>query len=132
MTWEKRFAGKLKSCLRQTARTRQVAKSGIAQIRRLLDATANPFERDFYRRQLERLEGIVRSCEREEAIIRELLHKVQSEPREGVDSHTPPPLHFPLTIRVYVPKGLQLTDEQIKELVLQKLNLNGYAKEAQA
>jgi hypothetical protein len=132
MTKEKRFAGKLKSCLRQTARTRQVAERGIDQIRRLLDATANPFERDFYRRQLERLEGIVRSCEREEAIIRELLHKVQNEPREGVDSHTPPHLHFPLTIRVYVPKGLQLTDEQIKELVLQKLNLNGYAKEAQA
>jgi hypothetical protein len=78
------------------------------------------------------LEGIVRSCEREEAIIRELLHKVQNEPREGVDSHTPPPLHFPLTIRVIVPKGVQISDDEIVKLVLQKLNLNGYAKEAQA
>ena len=130
MTWEKRFTGKLKTCLRQTARTRQVAERGIAQIRRLLDATASPFEKEFYRRQIERLESIVRSCEREETTIRELLHRVQSEPHEAVYSHTPPPPRSPMTIRVYVPKGLQLTDEPIKEQVLK--HLNGYAKEAKA
>jgi len=47
-------------------------------------------------------------------------------------SNAPPPPPIPKTIRVIVPKGVQISDDEIVKLVLQKLNLNGYAKETQA
>jgi hypothetical protein len=134
MTWDKRFEKKLKACLRQAQRTRRVAERGIEQIRRLLDETRNMAAKELYRRQIDNLQSIVRSCEREEATIRQLLHRIQNEPHEGANGHAPPPPppSLPTTIRVYVPKGLQITDDEIVKLVLQKLNLNEYAKEAKA
>jgi hypothetical protein len=134
MTWEKRFERKLKACLRQTERTRRLTEKCIEQIRSLLDVTEGKVAKEIHRRQIKRLEGIVRSCEREEAAIRQLLRKVQNEPHEGANSHAPPPPppRIPTTIRVIVPKGLQITDDEIVKIVLQKLNLNGYAKEAKA
>ena len=132
MTWEKRFEKKLKACLRQTERTRRVAERGIDEIRRLLDETENVAAKELYRRQIDQLQGIVRSCEREEATIRQLLHRMQNEPNEAVNNHAPPPAAMPTLVRVIVPKGLQITDDEIVKLVLQKLNLNEYAKEAKA
>jgi len=132
MTWDKRFEKKLKACLRQTERTRRVAERGIDEIRRLLDETENVAAKQLYRRQIDQLQGIVRSCEREEATIRELLHRMQNEPHGGAKGHAPPPASMPTLVRVIVPKGLQITDDEIVKLVLQKLNLNEYAKEAKA
>jgi len=136
MTWDKRFEKKLKACLRQAQRTRRVAERGIEQIRRLLDETRNMAAKELYRRQIDNLQSIVRSCEREEATIRQLLHRIQNEPHEAANGHAPPPPppppSLPTTIRVYVPKGLQISDDEIVKLVLQKLNLNEYAKEAKA
>ena len=132
MTWDKRFEKKLKACLRQAQRTRRVAERGIEQIRRLLDETRNMAAKELYRRQIDNLQSIVRSCEREEATIRQLLHRIQNEPHEAANGHAPPPPSLPTTIRVYVPKGLQISDDEIVKLVLQKLNLNEYAKETKA
>jgi hypothetical protein len=134
MTGGKRIEKKLKACLRQAQRTRRVAERGIEQIRRLLDETRNMAAKELYRRQIDNLQSIVRSCEREEATIRQLLHRIQNEPHEAANGHAPPPPppSLPTTIRVYVPKGLQITDDEIVKLVLQKLNLNEYAKEAKA
>jgi len=134
MTWDKRFEKKLKACLRQAQRTRRVAERGIEQIRRLLDETRNMAAKELYRRQIDNLQSIVRSCEREEATIRQLLHRIQNEPHEGANGHAPPPPppSLPTTIRVIVPKGVQISDDEIVKLVLQKLNLNEYAKEAKA
>jgi hypothetical protein len=134
MTWEKRFEKKLKACLRYTARTRRLTEKCIEQMRRILDATENVAAQEIYRRQINRLQSIVCSCESEEATIRKLLHRMQNEPHEAANGHAPPPPppRMPKTIRVIVPKGLQISDDEIVKLVLQKLNLNGYAKETQA
>jgi hypothetical protein len=132
MTWEKRFEKKLKACLRQIERTRRLMEKYIEQIRSTPPATGSMVAKEIYRRQIDQLQGIMRSCENEEATIRQLLRKMQNEIPEAANGHAPPPPRIPTTIRVIVPKGLQITADEIVKIVLQKLNLNGYAKEAKA
>jgi hypothetical protein len=86
--------------------------------------------KDAYRRQLRRLRGIVRSCKREIAAIKELLGMLRGEKTKEAMGNAPPPI--PTTIRLIVPKGAYISDDEIVKLVLQKLNLNGYAKAPQA
>jgi len=132
MTWGKRIEKKLEACLQQAESARQIAQRGIDYIRSILETIEDAERKEAYRRMLRRLRGIVRSCKSEIAAIKELLSMVRGGKLKTAKSNAPPPPPIPKTIRVIVPKGLQISDDEIVKLVLQKLNLNGYAKETQA
>ena len=130
MTWEKRLEKKLEACLAQAKSAQEIAQRGIDYIRSLLETIEDAERKDAYRRMLCRLRGIVRSCKTEIAAIKELLRRLRGEKPKAANGNAPPPT--PTTIRVIVPKGVQISDDEIVKLVLQKLNLNGYAKTTQA
>jgi hypothetical protein len=132
MTWEKRLAKKLETCLQQAESAREIAQSGINNIRSLMETIEEAELKDACRRHLRRLRGIVRSCKREIAALKELLSMLQGKKPKCAKGNAPLPPPMPTTIRVYVPKGVQISDDEIGKLVLQKLNLNGYAKATQA
>jgi len=136
MTGAKYLEKKLTACLRQAESAKELAERGIAHIRQLLKTIEDEETKQAYRRQLRRLRSIVRSCKSEMAAIQELLRMLRGEAPKQPNGYAPPPPPptppppLPTTIRVFVPKGLQIPDEKIKELVLK--NLNRYAKEAEA
>jgi hypothetical protein len=132
MTWEKRLEKKLEACLAQAKSAQEIAQRGIDYIRSLLEKTEDAERKDAYRRQLRHLRGIVRSCKSEIAAIKELLSVLRGEKPKVAKGNEPPPPPLPTTIRVFVPKGVKMSDDEIVKLVLQKLNLNGYAKATQA
>jgi hypothetical protein len=130
MTKEKRLEKKLEACLAQAKSAQEIAQRGIDYIRSLLETIEDAERKEAYRRLLRRLRGIVRSCKGEIAAIKELLRRLRGEKTKAANGNAPPPM--PTTIRVIVPKGVQISDDEIVKLVLQKLNLNGYAKTTQA
>ena len=130
MTKEKRLEKKLEACLAQAKSAQEIAQRGIDYIRSLLETIEDAERKEAYRRLLRRLRGIVRSCKGEIAAIKELLRRLRGEKTKAANGNAPPPM--PTTIRVIVPKGVQISDDEIVKLVLQKLNLNGYAKTPQA
>ena len=130
MTGGKRIEKKLEACLQQAESARQIAQRGIDYIRSILETIEDAERKEAYRRMLRRLRGIVRSCKSEIAAIKELLRMIRGEKTKVANRTAPPPI--PKTIRVIVPKGVQISDDEIVKLVLQKLNLNGYAKATQA
>jgi len=130
MTKEKRLEKKLEACLAQAKSAQEIAQRGIDYIRSLLETIEDAERKEAYRRMLRHLRGIVRSCKGEIAAIKELLRRLRGEKTKAANGNAPPPM--PTTIRVIVPKGVQISDDEIVKLVLQKLNLNGYAKTPQA
>jgi len=128
MTETKRLERKLTACLRQAERAQKTAERLMEHIRHLTELIEDDAQKVACRLQLRRLQKVVRSCENEAGALRELIRRVRGDAPKQVKKPAPPPP--PTTIRVYVPKDLQIPDDVIKQLVLQKLN--GYAKETEA
>jgi len=127
MTSAKYLEKRLTDCLRQVESTLAVAERLTAHIRRLIAQIEDEDQKEAYRRHLRQLQSVVLSCESEADALRKLIRKVRGDAPKRPKSLAPPPP--PTTIRVFVPKGLQIPDETIKRLVLQ--TLNGYAKETE-
>jgi chromosome segregation ATPase len=123
MTDAKNLEKRLKACLEQTERTQQVAEMLITHIRRLSELIEDESQKEDCNRQIRYLQSIVHSCESEADTLRELIRRVRGDAPKRAKN--PAPAAPYTTIRVLVPKGLQIPDEKIKELVLQ--TLNGYA-----
>jgi ABC-type transporter Mla subunit MlaD len=129
MTRAKYLERRLTTCLEYAESTQEIVEKAIAQVRRMLKTIEDTETKLVYRRQLRELRRILRACKNEAAALVELIHRVRGEvPTQAKDHEPPPPL--PTTIRVYVPKGVQIPEDVIKQLVLK--TLNGYAKETDA
>jgi tRNA C32,U32 (ribose-2'-O)-methylase TrmJ len=128
MTRAKYLEKRLTACLRQAESTQKTAERLMEHIRLLIELVQDENQKADYQRQLRRLQSVVRSCENEANTLRELIRRVRGETPKH--TKTPPPPPQPTTIRVLVPKDLQIPDEIIKQIVLQ--TLNGYAKETEA
>lgn len=132
MTKSKTLEKKLTALLRKAERTRKRTLGAIRVLRRIIETTENKDEayQKTLRQTLREWKSVVRASESEAAALRHLLHLVRQSAQEAANKKAPPPM--PTTIRVIVPKGAQISDDEIVKLVLQKLNLNGYAKATQA
>jgi len=125
MTGGKRLEKKLAALLQQAEITRQTAEREIAYIRDLLKTIEDGTKRENCRHQLRHLKSLVRSCKSDAGALRELLRRVRGEILDKGKGTTPPPT----TIRVSVPKGLHVSDDVIKQLILQTLNKYAQATE---
>jgi hypothetical protein len=134
MTSAKQLEKRLTACLRQAENTQKTAARLMEHIRLLIKLTEDENEKAAYQRQLRYLQSVVHSCKSEAKSLGELIRKVRGDapksPKNLPPPPPPPPPPHPTTIRVYVPKGVYVPDDVIKQIVLQKLN--GYAKETEA
>jgi hypothetical protein len=130
MTKRKPLEKKLTDLLWEAERTRTRTLGAIKVLHHIIKTTQNKDEsyQKTLRQLLREWQSVVKACESEAAALRGILRMLRQVARENAkDPATPLP---PTTIRVIVPKGIQITDDEIVKLILQKLN--GYAKEAKA
>jgi hypothetical protein len=129
MTKHNRLERKLLACLEQAESAKEMAQKAIKQIRARMEGMEDYMPKETYRRQLRHLRSVVRSCKSEIEALTELLRMLRGETPKVQNTRTPPPPPTTIRVRVRVPTGLQITEAEIKRLVLQ--TLNGYAKETE-